>query len=238
MSVLEHLGELRGRLIKSLLAFFVFSVVAWFFYAPILQLLLKPIAKLPEAARILNHGKLIYTSPVEPLYIRLKVTSFAGLVLALPVILYQLWRFVTPGLHRNEKRMALPFVLSAVTLFAFGAALAILLLPAALLFLSKLAPTASFDFLPKASEYLSFVLLLVVAFGVSFEFPIVLVFLSLIGIVDSRSLRKHRGMALILVLVVAAVVTPTQDPFTQTALAVPMYLLYEATIITVRAMKR
>ncbi|MFN2609410.1 MAG: twin-arginine translocase subunit TatC [Actinomycetota bacterium] len=238
MTVIGHLTELRSRLIKALLAFFVMSVVAWFLYEPILHLLIAPISKLPESARILSKGKLIYTSPVEPLFIRLKVTSFAGLVLSLPVVLWQLWRFVTPGLRSNEKRYALPFVMSALTLFALGAVLAILTMPAALLFLSKLAPSTTFDFLPKASEYLSFVLLLVVAFGASFEFPIVLVFLALVGIIDSRKLRKSRGLALVLVLVVAAVVTPTQDPFTQVALSVPMYLLYEATIVTVRLMKR
>lgn len=237
MSLLEHLDELRVRLFKSVLAFFVCAVGSWFFYDTILGLLVAPLKDLPEQDKILRGGKLIFTSPPEALFVRLKVTAFAGFVVALPVILWQLWRFITPGLYRRERRMAVPFVGASMLLFAAGTMLALVTLPQTLELLVRLAGS-DFVLLPRASEYLSFVLLLVIAFGATFEFPLVLICLSLAGVVSSQRLRKGRRTAFIVVLVVAAAVTPTQDPLTMMALAIPLALLYEATILTVRMLKR
>lgn len=237
MPLLEHLEELRSRLIRMVGTFIVGSVVAWFFNPLIIATLIRPLKRLPESRQIITGGKLIFTSPPEALFVRLKVTAFAGLVLALPVILWQLWRFITPGLYKHEKRYALPFVFTSLILFGLGAALAFYGLPQALRVLVSLGGT-EFVLVPRASEYLSFVMLLIVAFGITFEFPLVLIFLAAAGVISSDLLRRSRKVAWVSVLVISAIVTPTQDPVTQLSLALPLGLLYEATIGVVRLMKR
>lgn len=237
MTLFEHLEELRKRLFKVLIAFGVGSIVAWFLYGPILEILTQPLKNLPASQQIISRGKLIFTSPPEALFIRLKVTAFAGMVLAMPIILWQIWRFVTPGLHRHEKRYALPFVLASMLLFGAGTLLAFVSLPKTLQVLVSLAGS-DFILVPRASEYLSFVLLLVVAFGATFEFPLVLIFLALAGVITSRSLRRGRRVAWVSVMAVAAVVTPTQDPFTMLSLGIPLGLMYEATILIVKLLRR
>ncbi|MGH2731933.1 MAG: twin-arginine translocase subunit TatC [Actinomycetota bacterium] len=237
MTLIEHLEELRARIFKSIVAIAVGAVAAWFLYDHILALMVSPLKKLPVAEQLISRGKLIFTSPPEAFFIRLKIVSFAGLVLALPVILWEVWRFVAPGLYAQEKRYALPFVGSSLALFAGGVALSLISLPKALEFLTAFAGT-DLVLVPKASEYLSFILLMIVAFGVAFEFPLALLALTLVGVLSSAKLRQGRKIAWILVLVVAAVITPTQDPITMTILAVPMALLYEATIVATRLLKR
>ncbi|HVF11779.1 MAG TPA: twin-arginine translocase subunit TatC, partial [Actinomycetota bacterium] len=166
-----------------------------------------------------------------------KITAFAGMVFALPVILWQVWRFITPGLHRHEKRYALPFVMASMLLFGLGTLLAFVSLPKTLQVLVSLAGT-DFILVPRASEYLSFVLLLIMAFGATFEFPLVLIFLALAGVITSRTLRRGRRIAWVSVMAVAAVVTPTQDPFTMLSLGIPLGLMYEATILVVKLLRR
>jgi sec-independent protein translocase protein TatC len=237
MSLMEHLEELRNRLFRIVAAYAVACVVAWTLYSPILALLIGPLAKLPIADQILQDGQLVYTAPTEAFFIRLKVTAFAGMVFALPVALWQLWRFVTPGLYRHERRYALPFVVVSVVLFALGVLTAFVSLPKALDVLSSFAGT-ELVLLPRASEYLSFVLLLVAAFGFSFEFPVVLLGLTFVGVLTSAKLRRARRAAWIVILIVAAIITPTQDPITLLIMAIPLGLLYEATIVVARLMKR
>ncbi|CAN5876342.1 twin-arginine translocase subunit TatC [soil metagenome] len=236
MSLLEHLSELRGRLFKIVAAYAIAAVGAWLAYPAILQVLIAPLAKLPVANQILEGGQLIYTAPTEAFIVRLKVTAFAALILALPVILWQLWRFITPGLSSNEKRYALPFVFVSMLLFALGVALAFASLPTALAVLASFAGT-ELVLLPRATDYLSFVMLLIAAFGFSFEFPIVLLGLTLAGVLSSQQLRKARRVAWVIILIVAAVITPTQDPITLMIMAVPLGLLYEATVLAARLMK-
>lgn len=237
MTLIEHLEELRARLFKMVLAFAAGAVVSWFLYDHILALLVSPLEKLPEANQLLTDGELIFTAPPEAFFIRLKVTSFAGLVLALPVILWQAWRFVTPGLYSQEKRYALPFVLASMLLFAAGLAFAFVTLPQALRVLTGFAGT-EIVFFPRASEYLSFVLLLSFAFGVAFELPIALLALTLAGVLSTDKLRRGRRIAWLLILVLGAVITPTQDPITLLMVAVPLAFLYELTILTARLMGR
>lgn len=234
---MEHLQELRNRLFKIVIAYTLACVGAWYLYSPLLGLLIAPLSRLPVADQIIQNGQLIYTAPTEAFFIRLKVTAFAGMVFALPIILFQLWRFVTPGLHRHERRYALPFVFVAVALFALGVSVAFLSLPTALKVLAGFAGD-ELVLLPRASDYLSFVLILIAAFGFSFDFPIVLLGLTLVGVLSSAKLRKARRMAWVIVLIVAAIITPTQDPITLMIMAVPLGLLYEATIIVARMMKR
>jgi sec-independent protein translocase protein TatC len=237
MSLMEHLEELRSRLFKIVLAYALACVAAWFLYSQVLAILIGPLAKLPVADQILQDGQLIYTAPTEAFFIRLKVTAFTGMIFALPVILWQLWRFVTPGLHRHERRYALPFVVISVFLFALGVATAFLSLPKALEVLAGFAGS-ELVLLPRASDYLSFVLLLVAAFGFSFEFPIILLGLTLVGVLSSAKLRKARRIAWVIILIVAAIITPTQDPITLMIMSVPLGLLYEGTIVAARLLKR
>jgi sec-independent protein translocase protein TatC len=237
MTLIEHLEELRTRLFKVVIAFVVGSIIAWFFYNLILGFLIRPLENLPNAEQVLSGGKLVGLSPTEPFFIRLKVTAFAGFVLALPVILWQLWRFVTPGLYPKEKRYALPFVAVSLALFAGGVAFAFWLFPQALRVLLGFAGT-EVVIIPRASEYLSFVLLLIVAFGFTFEMPLILLALTIAGVLSTASLRKGRRVAWISIAVIAAVVTPTQDPYTMLMMAIPLALLYEATIIVARLLKR
>lgn len=237
LSLIGHLEELRGRIFKMLIAFVAAAVGAWFLYDRILAVLVAPLAGLDVAGELLSEGKLIFTSPPEAFFIRLKVVSFAGFVLALPVILWQVWRFVAPGLYSHEKKYAIPFVVSAMLLFLVGGWLAMRSLPQALEFLVAFAGE-DIVLVPRASEYLSFVMVLVAGFGLTFEFPLVLIALSLVGVVSSESLRRGRKIAWIAILVVAAVVTPTQDPLTQLLLALPLAALYEATILAARLLKR
>lgn len=237
MSLWDHLDELRSRLFKVSIAFILGSAVSWFFYDQILAWMVAPLRRLPEADQIVSKGKLIFTSPPEALFVRLKVVAFAGLVLALPVILWQLWRFITPGLYKHEKRLAVPFVFTSLVLFGIGGVLASYLLPKTVAVLVALGGS-EFVLVPRASEYLSFVLLLVVGFGATFEFPLVLIFLALAGVVTARKLRRGRKVAWVVALVVSAIVTPTADPVTQLALAVPLGLLYELTILVVHLLQR
>lgn len=234
---MEHLEELRGRLFKMVLAYALACGVAWFAYSNVLDLLIEPLARLPVADQILKNGQLVYTAPTEAFFIRLKVTAFTGMIFALPIILWQLWRFVTPGLHRHERRYALPFVFVSVLLFGLGVTVAFLSLPKALEVLAGFAGS-ELVLLPKASDYLSFVLVLIAAFGFSFEFPILLLGLTLVGVLTSAKLRKMRRMAWVVILIVAAMITPTQDPITLAIMAVPLGLLYEGTIIAARLMKK
>ena len=237
MSLMEHLDELRSRLFKVVLAYALCCLVAWYFYSHILALLIEPLAKLPVADQILQGGELIYTAPTEAFVIRLKVTAFAGMVLALPVVLWQLWRFVTPGLHAHERKYALPFVIVSVVLFCLGVLVAFISLPKALEVLAGFAGT-ELVLVPRAADYLSFVLILIAAFGFSFEFPILLLGLTLVGVLSSRKLRDARKIAWVIILVVAAVITPTQDPITLMIMAVPLGLLYEGTIVCARLLRR
>ena len=237
MSLMEHLEELRSRLIKGVAAFIVGTVAAWFLYDAILEILVIPLKQLDVSDEIISDGRLIFTAPTEAFFVRLKVVAFSGLILSLPVLLWQAWRFVTPGLYKKEKRYAFPFVLVSMLLFAGGAAFAYATLPMALRVLTAFGGS-DLVLLPRASEYLSFVMLVVGAFGLAFEFPLVLLALTLVGVITTDTLRKGRRVAWIVILIVAAVVTPTQDPITLMIMSIPLAILYEATILVARLMRR
>lgn len=237
MSVIEHLEELRIRVFISMIAVVVGAGVAWFFYGQILTVLAHPLLSLPQSQNIISRGRLIYTSPTEGLVVRIKIVMFAGVVLASPVILWQAWRFVTPGLHRHERRYGIVFTLVSMVLFLMGAALAYAFIGPALRLLVNLGGSRV-ALLPRASEYLSFFLLVIAAFALTFEFPIVLMTLMMVGVISSRTLRDKRRMAWLVIIVVATIVTPTVDPVTPFALALPLGILYEGTILTARLMKK
>jgi sec-independent protein translocase protein TatC len=231
MTLVEHLTELRRRLIISAIAITVGAIVGFILYSPILGFLSGPYHS------ITNGQKLIVTDPLEAFATRLKIAAWSGLFFASPVVLWQLWRFITPGLHPKEKRYAIPFIVASVLLFLMGAAVALLTLQPALKFLQAVGGHNLATYY-RAGPYLSLVMLMIVAFGVAFEFPILLVCLELAGVVPSTKLRKWRRPALVIIVAVAAVITPSQDPYSLFAMAIPMYVFYEASILVGRILKK
>jgi len=230
MSMMEHLTELRSRLIFSAVAFLVVSVVAFIFFNQISDFLLRPLCSLPKDNLGPNGCRLIFTGAMEPVTVRLKVTAMVGIVAASPIWLYQVWAFIVPGLHPKEKKYAFPFVFVSVFLFLMGAVFAYVTLPSALRFLVGFGGDNLIPFF-SANEYLSFIGLIVLVFGVTFEAPLFLFFLGLVGVVTVPQLRRFRRSAIVGITIIAAVVTPSQDPYTMLAMAVPLYLFYEGTIL-------
>ncbi len=227
MTLVEHLNELRSRLVKAIIALVIGGVVGFLLYQPVLEILQAPYCEISEECTF------IVTDPLESFSIRLKVSAYVGLLLASPVVLWQLWRFITPGLYENEKRYAIPFVLSSVVLFLLGAGLALWTFPNALEFLVEIGGE-SLQPLYTPNKYLSLVIFMMLAFGVGFEFPIVLVFLQVAGMLTWQRLASWRRWAVVGIFVMVAVVTPSGDPFTLLALALPMYLFYESSILVGR----
>lgn len=232
MTLAEHLAELRSRLLRIVLALLAGTAVGLALYERILDFLVRPYCALPRAFRPDPDGPcaLVATSVLEPFSVQIKVALLVGAFLAGPVLFYQLWRFITPGLTARERRLAAPFVVLSQLLFAGGIAFAYLVIPRALGVLlgfggARITPLIS------AERYISFLLTTVLAFGVVFEIPLVLVFLSLLGVVTSNQLRRFRPYALVGNVALAAVITPTQDAVTLLFMAVPMALLYEASIL-------
>ena len=212
MSLIEHLTELRKRIIISVVAVAVAAVVAYAFYNRILEFLLKPHCEINGDQGLLQGCGLLARSPLEGFSVRLMVATYSGVALAMPILLWQLWKFIAPGLYPQERRYGLAFVILSFVLFAFGASLAYWSLPRALEFLVQVGgPSLENVYSPK--EYIGFVVKMMLGFGIGFEFPIALIFLQLTGIVA-----------------LVAVLTPSGDPYTLMVLSVPMYLFYEISI--------
>jgi sec-independent protein translocase protein TatC len=242
MSVVEHLQELRNRLILSVLAVALGMVGGWYLYQPTFRRLSDAFCDYmtnhPELSLGAEPCDLVFLSPTEPFLVKLKVVAVLGLILALPVVLYQLWRFITPGLLPKERRYAIPFVLVSVVLFVLGAWLALLTLPRGLNFLLGFGGTERVAVVLSISKYIGFVIFLILAFGVAFEFPVVLVSLTLVGVLSSAMLRQWRRYALVIAAVAAAVLTPSADPFTMIALMIPLLVFYELSILIARLFRR
>lgn len=234
MTLLEHLAELRKRLIISFAAVAVGAVICWIAYPQIIDFLLKPYCNTKSAE---ESCRLYVKNPLEPLNVRLSVASYGGIVLAMPVVLWQIWRFIAPGLKAKEKRYAIPFMFSGVGLFFLGGGLAYWSLPRALQFLQSLGGE-SFEEIFSPIEYVGFVVKMIVAFGIGFEFPILLIFLQLLGILHNRTLRAVRQYAIVGIVIAVAIVTPSGDPYTLIVMSVPMYLFYEIAIIFGRIRER
>lgn len=233
MSLIEHLAELRRRLIVILATVLLASIIAYLLYNRILDFFLTPYCTIVGS----NHCSLYVTGPLDGFALRLKISIFGGIALALPVILWELWRFITPGLRRNEKRYAIPFVTASLVLFAFGAYVAYLTFPHALRFLSGAAgPHLTQIYSP--SSYLNLIILLMVAFGVAFEFPVLLVSLELAGVVSPKRLSDFRRWAIVIIFAADAVFIPSSDPFSLFAMALPMVAFYEIAILIGRLIVR
>ncbi len=227
----RHLRELRRRAVIAALAVVAATVLAFVFHGTMLHALTQPYCSLPAHDRLLQgQCTLIVTGVMDAFRLTLKLSLYAGLLLSSPVWLYQLWRFITPGLHRNERRYASWFVGVSLLLFAVGGTFAWETLSRGLQFLLGFAtggvsPLLSFD------SYLSFVTAMVLIFGVSFEFPLLVVMLNLVGVLPAYRLRKWSRFIIFGIVVFAAGATPSQDPFTMLALAAPLALLYGGSLI-------
>lgn len=225
----EHLAELRSCLIISLIAAALGFTLAYSFIEPVADWFLAPLVKVMPKDK-----SLIFISYQEGFFFYLKLALVAGLLLASPVIFYQIWRFVTPGLYQHEKKALLPFTLVSSFCFLSGSAFGYLVIfPPAFRFLLGYS-TSFLEPMPAVSEYFSLALFLLLAFGVTFELPVFMVILAKLSVVNAPFLAKYRKYAVPIAFIVAAIVTPTPDPINQTLMAVPLLVLYEISIIAVR----
>ena len=233
MPVMDHLRELRRRLIYALLIIAVGAIVAYEFYNPILKFLEAPYCSVPRAERAPTaDGKcaLTYLGPATGFLTRLKISVMAGTVFTAPLWLYQVWAFVTPGLRKNERKYTIIFVAAATTLFLAGMALAYAVLYKGLQVLIHQAGSGTFATL-EINQYVSFITLLMVAFGAAFELPLLIVMMNVAHVLPYRFLRKWQRLSIFLIFVFAGVATPTADPFTMCAMAVPMLILFELAVL-------
>lgn len=222
MTLTEHLRELRSRIIRCMLAVVVGIILIMAFYDQVLSFLKGPYVDLCERKpRGFCTPDLISLGPLDGLSTRFSIATYGGIIIALPVILWQIWRFVVPALHQKEKRYAIPFVLSSVLLFLLGGFLAFYTLEKALEFLIAWAGEDVEAVFP-VSKYISLVGLMVFAFGIGFEFPVLLVFLQLVGVLTPQTLLKGWRYAILAIVVLAAVITPSGDPYSMMMLAGPM----------------
>jgi len=229
MTLFEHLAELRMRIIRAGLAVMLGAVVVIALYDQVLDLLTGPYRRLcerkPAGYCSSADGQLFILDPVEGLSTRLRVAFYGGVVLALPVVLWQLWKFVVPALHKNEKRYAFGFVCSSVLLFCVGGLIAFTTLERALEFLISWAGSDVGQVF-QVDRYIRLVTLMVVAFGVGFTIPVLLAFLQMLGVVTPRTLLGAWRYAVVGTFVLAAAITPSGDPISLLALSVPMIVLY------------
>jgi sec-independent protein translocase protein TatC len=232
MTILEHIAELRGRLVKSSVALLVTTLIsAFLLYDQTFRFITRSYCEIDPRYRITSAAGqscgLLAQSPLEGLSIRIRLSLVLGLLFAMPVIAYQVWRFIAPGLKQSEKRFAIPFALASTLLFAGGVTIAFVTMPKAIGFLVAAGGEGLINFYA-ADRYLRFVMFMGLAFGLTFEFPLVLVFLSMAGVLSSQAMLRAWRPAVALIIVVAAVVTPSQDPISLFSMAIPMWIFYFA----------
>ena len=238
--LLDHLIELRQRLMRALIAIFAAFLVCFYFATDIFNILVVPYEK---AAGPLREIKLIYTAPQEYFFTQMKLALFGALFVAFPVIANQIYKFVAPGLYKNERRAFMPFLVATPILFAVGAALVYFgVMPLAMGFFLSMEQVgepgrATIELLPKVNEYLGLIMTLIFAFGLVFQLPVILTLLGRAGIVSSDALKQKRKWAIIIAFIVAAILTPP-DPISQISLAIPTLLLYEISIYAVRMVEQ
>lgn len=228
MTLREHIIELRNRLLISVLAIVIGTVAAWFFYDEAFRFLTHPFrTSITELALKNDQPKPLLTFPGvgDPLTFRIKISALMGVVAASPIWLFQLWAFIAPGLHRNEKKWAVLFAAIAAPLFAGGMAVAYWTLPKGIAILISFTPE-QIQNLVELPHYLDFVIRTMLVFGIAFLIPLIVVLLNMLGVVPSSVLGKFRPYIILVIFVFAAVATPSGDPFTMCLLAIPMCLLF------------
>lgn len=224
MSISEHLAEARKRILISIGAIFVLGIFAFVDYGQILSWLQHPYCQIRP-----HHCTFLATGPLDGLTLRIKIAFFGGLLLASPVVFYEIWRFITPGLKRKEKKYVIPFVLSSVIFFLAGCTMAYFSFGHALHFLQAIGGKELVSNY-RPNDYLSLIILMMSAFGLTFEFPVVLVSLELVGILTPAGLLKSWRWVIIAIAFAAALLTPSGDPFSMFALMLPLVVFYFAAI--------
>ena len=236
-SFTSHFIELRSRLLNSLIFIFIIFIISYIFAEQIYNFLVEPYAKAVRDEQISR--RLIFTALHETFITYIKVAFFAAIFIGSPVLLIQIYKFIAPGLYKNEKRAILPYLISTPILFLLGGLLVyFLVMPLAIKFFLSFETLGSGTTLPiqleaKVNEYLSLIMRLIFAFGISFQLPILLNLLARIGVVNSDYLRTRRRYVIVIIFALAAILTPP-DPITQVGLAIPLLLLYELSIFTVK----
>lgn len=231
LTLWDHLRELRKRLMLAAWGVLAGMVAVGAFVEPLFHELMRPILdSLPEAERTLN-----YTSYIEPLMVYIKVALYGAIFVAAPWILFQLWQFIAPGLYKRERRVVMPFLFFGTLLFYGGAAFCYwLVMPQAFPAMRAIAADAALRPMLTMSEQLSLVLAMLLGFGIVFEVPVVIAFLSMVGLVSADFLAKHRRYAILINVTAAAIITPTGDPLNLALMAVPMIVFYEVGILLAR----
>lgn len=237
MTLVEHLEELRRRLLISIIAIAVCSTVAFFFWDPIFGLLLSPLPSLSSTANIMQNGKLVITDPVGSFMVALKVSIAVGIAVATPVVLYQLWGFLAPAMTRKERKYAAPFTLLGVGLFVIGLVVGFFVLRYPMEWLINFG---SHRFIPliTADAYFTFVTYFLLAFGAVFELPLVLTFLGMVGVINSKMLREKRMYILFSLWVVSCFITPGADPVSPIIIGAALTALFELSVILLRVIKK
>ena len=240
-SFIEHLTELRSRLLKSIVYLFIFFVISYIFAENIYGFLVEPYADAVKDDNI--NRRLIYTALHETFITYLKVAFFSAIFVTSPIILTQIWKFVAPGLYTNEKKALLPYLIATPTLFLLGGMLVYyLVMPLAIKFFLSFETSAQISNLPiqleaKVNEYLSLIMRLIFAFGISFQLPVLLTLLARVGFINSTYLKKRRKYVVVIVFALAAILTPP-DPITQIGLGIPLLILYELSIVSVKIIEK
>ena len=233
MSLMEHLSELRQRLVRSILAVLVFFVVAMVFSNEIIEILKMPLqSALPDTENVLH-----FTGPMDVFLTSIKVGFLTAVVFACPVWIYQFWKFIEPALYQHEKKLVLPFIFASTLLFVIGVSFCFyIILPLALEFLIGLGKEVGTPIIT-ITDYVSMLMLMIFGFGFIFETPIILVLLAILDLVSAESLAKYRRYVIVGILFVGALLTPP-DPLSQVGMAIPLYIMYEVSILIIRMVKR
>ena len=227
MPLLDHLRELRKRIMRAAFFIFIFSILGFVYYDQIITTLAEPVCdlKLAQSSGSNNCGSLFISGVLGPLNLQVKVAFLTGVIISAPFWLYQLWAFIAPALHRKERRKSVLFIIAATPFFTLGAALAYYILPIAIKVLFGFTPD-SLNNLVRFDDYLSFVLRIILIFGLAFELPVFLVSLNLIGVLSGKAILKPWRFAIFGITLFVAAFSPTADPLSMAALALPLILFY------------